>query len=96
MWLTTRKKDYSGWGDALVGAWSLAAGAAVTLAAFSLSMPVQYAVYTAVGTTYHATITIARCVSVQQGRISMAIDELHAEVYQNSESCLRFGSSLVA
>lgn len=59
VWLTTRKKDYSTVGDALVGVWSLAAGAIVILAARSQSMAVQYAVYVVFATSFNAAITIA-------------------------------------
>ncbi|KAK3917670.1 Thiamine transporter 2 [Frankliniella fusca] len=59
VWLTTRKKDYSAVGDALVGVWSLAAGTIVTLAARSRSMAVQYVTYVAFATSYNAAITVA-------------------------------------
>ncbi|XP_034249560.1 thiamine transporter 1-like [Thrips palmi] len=59
VWLTTRKTDYSAWGDALIGMWSLASGGIMILAAVSRSMAVQYAVHIVFGTTYHAAVTVA-------------------------------------
>lgn len=59
MWLTTRRKDYSFWGDALMCVFFLASGAIWVVAADSHSMALQYGASVTFGAAFHAAITIA-------------------------------------